>query len=78
MNTLINSTSILKSPFKVILSDKSEVPYKDVGQHAVVDAQDRLFIGTMTGSYNGQAFTATDCHAAGAWVSIHKIETQNA
>jgi ligand-binding sensor domain-containing protein len=78
MNTLINSTSILKSPFKVILSDKGEIAYKEAGQHAVVDAQDRLFIGTMTGTYNGNAFTATDCHAAGAWVSIHKIESANA
>jgi hypothetical protein len=78
MNTLINSTSILKSPFKVILSDKAEIQYKGVGQHAVVDSQNHLFIGTMTGTYNGDAFTATDCHAAGAWVSIHRIEAQNA
>jgi hypothetical protein len=75
MNTaLINFEPFLSSPFKVVLSDKSDVQYPDAGLGAVKADDGCLYLGTTTGTYAGNAFMPTACYAAGAWQSIHTIK----
>lgn len=75
MHNLINAKPFLASPFQIVLTDKPIVKFEEPKVHAVLDDMNRLYVGTLTGTYNGDAFQAIACFAPGAWVSIHKIET---
>ncbi|MDI9333716.1 MAG: hypothetical protein QM533_05010 [Cytophagales bacterium] len=70
---LINSEPFLRSPFKIILSDKTEAAHPEANLHAVKGDDGCLYLGGVIGTHNGNAFFPSACYAAGAWTSIHKL-----
>lgn len=62
-----------KSPFKVVMSDKSETEFLGSNYHAVMGDGFCLHIGTMTGTNSGDAFTAKHTFAASAWLAVQEV-----